>query len=186
MISPLIVRFKVLFQQLCEAKTEWDEPLSGKALGDWKKLTSDLQRAEPISLPRCCIEGKSDTARSYTLQGFCDASQKELCISQIFPRFLCAKTRVAPIKGQDWSFCPPCCLLDSSHQLDRRWRGKSCYMPHGPQSNTLLDSRYGQGVETICAEQSDGNQRVGPSPELETLPRGSKSCRHPLKRCLSS
>ena len=42
-ISPLIVRFKVLFQQLCEAKTEWDEPHSGKALGDCKKLTSDLQ-----------------------------------------------------------------------------------------------------------------------------------------------
>ena len=34
---------------------------------------------------------------------------------------------------------------------------------------------------TICAEQSDGNQRVGPSPELETLPRGSKSCRHPSR-----
>ena len=72
-ISPLIVWFKVLFQQLCEAKTGWDEPLSGKALGDWKKLTSGLQRAESISLPRCCIE---DTARSYSLQGFCDASQK--------------------------------------------------------------------------------------------------------------
>lgn len=107
-ISPLIVRFKVLFQQLCEAKTGWDEPLSGKALNDWKKLTCDLQQAEPISIPRCCIEGSSDTDKSYSLQGFCDASQKAYAAvvylsvktdAGIFPRFLCAKTRVAPLKG---------------------------------------------------------------------------------------
>ena len=31
-VSPCTVQFKVLFQQLCEAKLDWDEPMSGELL----------------------------------------------------------------------------------------------------------------------------------------------------------
>ena len=74
-ISPITVRFKLLFQQLCETKTDWDEPLTGGFLTGWKTLASDLQQFEPILLPRCYTGVESASIKSYSLQGFCDASQ---------------------------------------------------------------------------------------------------------------
>lgn len=34
-VSPIIIPFKVLFQELCQAKIEWDQPLTGKLLKKW-------------------------------------------------------------------------------------------------------------------------------------------------------
>lgn len=108
MISPLTFRFKMLFQQLCEERTEWDEPLAGKSRSAWEGLASDLRQATPISIPRCCIEGEKGLVRSYSLQGFCDASLRAYAAviylqadteTGVFPQFLCAKTSVAPVKG---------------------------------------------------------------------------------------
>ena len=50
-ISPLTVRFKLLFQQLCERKLDWDEPLTGELLTEWESLNLDLQRFRPIKIP---------------------------------------------------------------------------------------------------------------------------------------
>lgn len=55
-ISPLMVRFKLLFQRLCERGVDWDEPLSGELLTQWESLVSDLQRFTPIQMPRCCAQ----------------------------------------------------------------------------------------------------------------------------------
>ena len=41
-LTPLTVRFKLLFQHLCEAQVEWDEPLTGELLTEWNALKSDL------------------------------------------------------------------------------------------------------------------------------------------------
>ena len=105
--SPITVRLKLLFQQLCETKTDWDEPLTGGFLTGWKTLASDLQQFEPILLPRCYTGVESASIKSYSLQGFCDASQSAYAAvvylrveseSGIFGKFLCSKTRVAPVK----------------------------------------------------------------------------------------
>ena len=74
-ISPITVWFKLLFQQLYETKTDWDEPLTGGFLTGWKTLASDPQLFEPMLLPRCYTGVKSASIKSYSLQGFCDASQ---------------------------------------------------------------------------------------------------------------
>ena len=99
-ITPLTMRFKLLFQQLYGEKVGWDDPLEGRLLSQWENLTSDLQQSTPISIPRCCTAGEDMTVRSYALDGFCDASLKayaavvylrifeDLPTSKIFPRKL--------------------------------------------------------------------------------------------------
>ena len=76
-------------------------------LTGWKTLASDLQQFEPILLPQCYTGVESASIKSYSLQGFCDASQSAYAAvvylqveseSGIFGKFLCSKTRVAPVK----------------------------------------------------------------------------------------
>ena len=42
-ISPITVRFKQLFQKLCERKLDWDENLIGELLTEWEGLAQDPQ-----------------------------------------------------------------------------------------------------------------------------------------------
>ena len=35
-ISPITVRFKHLFQKMCEEELDWDEPLTGELLDKWE------------------------------------------------------------------------------------------------------------------------------------------------------
>ena len=48
-VSPIIIRFKMLFQELCTCKIGWDEPLSGQPLNKWTQLVSGIT----TSIPRC-------------------------------------------------------------------------------------------------------------------------------------
>ena len=107
-ISPITVWFKLLFQQLCESKTSWDELLTGTLLAEWESLFLDLKQCEPIQIPRYCIGVNSSAVKSYSLQGFCDASQKAYAAvvylqveteTAVHTHLLCSKTRIAPVKG---------------------------------------------------------------------------------------
>ena len=50
-VSPVIVQFKILFQELCSSKVDWDEPLSGHLLDKWRTLVSGFQGIT-TSIPR--------------------------------------------------------------------------------------------------------------------------------------
>ena len=109
-ISPISVRFKQLFQRMCEGQLDWDEPLAGELLTEWERLNSDLQQFNPIKIPRCyqtraITEGNAVT--SFSLQGYCDASKKAYAavvylqmedVNGVYNQFVCSKTRVAPVK----------------------------------------------------------------------------------------
>ena len=107
-ISPITVRFKQLFQRLCERKLDWDEDLTGALLTEWEKLTSDLQHFTPIRIPRCSVQTQvCNPTTTYSLQGFCDASQRAYAAvvylqaetdEATHNQLLCSKTRVAPLK----------------------------------------------------------------------------------------
>ena len=103
LISPVVIKFKILFQGLCNHKIGWDDPLPESLLIKWKQLLLGLQ-AQPLRLPRYCITGNlSNKAR---LIGFCDASLKayaaavylENCNNDLV--LLTSKTRVSPLKSQ--------------------------------------------------------------------------------------
>ena len=104
-ISPVTVRFKQLFQKLCEKQVEWDEPLTRELVTEWESLTSDLQQFAPIMISR--HYPRTLGGKSFSLTGFCDASQKAYAAviyiraargDVIHTQFVCSKTRVAPVK----------------------------------------------------------------------------------------
>ena len=108
-VSPVTIRFKVLFQELCEARLDWDEPLPLHLLNKWRALVSSLQEVQPLTIPRCYFESLSLPVSSYRLLGFCDASKSAyaavvyLLIEPEYgclTRFVACKIRVSPAKGQ--------------------------------------------------------------------------------------
>ena len=108
-LSPVIIRFKILFQKLCLNKSDWDEVIPEDLDAEWKRLVSDLEIATPLSLPRSYFFEVTDPIVSATLCGFCDASIKAYAAVVYLVlktetgssvQFVAAKTRVAPLKGQ--------------------------------------------------------------------------------------
>ena len=84
---------------------DWDEPLTGSLLTEWESLTLDLQQFPLIEIPRCYP--RTANGMSYSLRGFCDASQKAYAAviyiqtgvgDVVRSQFLCSKTRVTPVK----------------------------------------------------------------------------------------
>ena len=73
-ISPCMVQFKILFQQLCESRIGWNDPISGELLRRWDKLIAGLTGIQPFSIPKCYFNGVDSSMISFSLQGFGDAS----------------------------------------------------------------------------------------------------------------
>ena len=109
-LSPVTIMFKMFFQELCESEVGWDQPLTENLLVKWRTLTSGLQEAQPISIPRYHFRGLHSEAESYRLCGFCDASTRAYAAvvylvtrtseADHLVEFVAAKTRVAPLKAQ--------------------------------------------------------------------------------------
>ena len=52
-ISPVLVSVKVLFQELCENKVDWDDELKNEEKKRWIGWLEDLKGAGEMSVPRC-------------------------------------------------------------------------------------------------------------------------------------
>ena len=63
-ISPLSINPKLLFQELREAKCEWDHPLEGTLKRKWQKLVDNLKEVHPSAIPRCYLTGIQDRSPS--------------------------------------------------------------------------------------------------------------------------
>ena len=106
-ILPVSINFKMFFQMLCNVKVEWDQPLSGDLLLQWKRLCSAFEHSGALRIPRCYFYYDSQTSvTSVRLIGFCDASTRAYAAvvylwldgdGYASVRFLTAKTRVAPL-----------------------------------------------------------------------------------------
>ena len=102
-VSPVIVRFKILFQELCSSKVDWDVPLSGHLLDKWRALVSGFQGI--TSIPRCYFTLLDKASSCCSLQGFCYVSSTAYA-AVVYLRiegsagtvayFVASKTRVAP------------------------------------------------------------------------------------------
>ena len=108
-LSPIVIRFKIFFQELCERGQEWDQPLPPDLLAKWKELIEELEQCPAISLARCIWIGSPTEGVSCSLYGFCDAS-KHAYAAVVYlvlkssagsvVRFIASKTRVSPLKSQ--------------------------------------------------------------------------------------
>ena len=108
-VFPVTICFKMLFQELCEERLNWDDPLPRNLLSKWQSLVSSLKKVQPLTIPRCYFEGISLPVLSCCLQGFCDTSKSAYAAvvyflvetrSGCYARFVACKTRVSPVQRQ--------------------------------------------------------------------------------------
>ena len=105
LLGPLIVRYKILIQQLWLWQISGDEELPHDLQEAWKKLYRHLPAMNNISIPRLVkIKGEVTTVQ---IQGFSDASERAFgaCVyissgkanGEIRSQLLCSKSRVSPV-----------------------------------------------------------------------------------------
>ena len=106
-LSPLTVEMKILFQELCLEKTNWDTELKGESLRRWKSFLKELSLVDCYRIPRCYFVRQPVDIQ---LHGFSDASERAYAAvvyvrstysdGQVEVRLVASKSRVAPIKRQ--------------------------------------------------------------------------------------
>ena len=105
-LSPIVIKFKVFMQALCEAKIGWDELIPEQLMIRWEVLLSELRKAKIITIPRSYLSGLDGEILSYKLCGYCDASLTAyaaviyLLIETESGSYVASKTSVSPLKKQ--------------------------------------------------------------------------------------
>ena len=106
--SPLGVTAKILFQELCQEKLDWDTPIPDSKIARWQEWLEELNQVKYIKVPRCVYDKCEGEILECQLHGFGDASQKAYCAvvyivykttQGTYTELLCSKSRVAPLKG---------------------------------------------------------------------------------------
>ena len=109
-ISPVVLMFKLLFQQLCKDNSDWDDALDEEMTQKWQLIIDSLNNASEFALDRCyCKELCSEEVKSVQLHAFGDASDLAYgaCVylrcehrSGVHCNLVAAKTRIAPMAKQ--------------------------------------------------------------------------------------
>ncbi|XP_055326159.1 uncharacterized protein LOC129579992 [Sitodiplosis mosellana] len=104
LLSPIIIKPKLMMQQVWKSGIEWDKPVNKDIQRDWNEYKTELPLIEKIKLTRWC----HTTFESCTsLHGFCDSSEQAYVASIYIVQtidnrsnstLLCSKTRVAPLE----------------------------------------------------------------------------------------
>ncbi|GFR20820.1 uncharacterized protein TNCT_97481 [Trichonephila clavata] len=107
-VSPFTIRFKILFQEIWEQKTDWDEELLPdirEKFELWCSITSFLSE---LQIPRYVLECDSANCPECEIHTFSDASIKAYGVvsyvrlktsNKISVYLLASKSRVAPLKS---------------------------------------------------------------------------------------
>ena len=105
-IPPFIIPLKILFQDLCSEKEDWDSPLSAEHLKRWQNWNTELSKVQEVQVPRFCLVNH---VTSVELHSFSDASIKAFAAvvylrleseDKVSTTLVASKTRVAPLKQQ--------------------------------------------------------------------------------------
>lgn len=105
-LSPVLVKGKIFLQQLWSMKIDWDARLPADIQQKWDQFYEGLEQLKELNIPRKAIP---ECTKVIDVHGFCDASEEAYgaCVyirsqggdGKWYSRLLCAKTRVAPLKG---------------------------------------------------------------------------------------
>ena len=103
-LSPMVVKMKVLLQEACRLQYAWDTPLSDELAGIWRKWIDDLEKIRSIVIPRSYFYRIEVEIVSHALYGFADASLIGYCsvvylvyrtvASLYFSELVCSKSKV--------------------------------------------------------------------------------------------
>lgn len=104
-ITPVIFKAKAFMQSLWLSGLSWDEPLTPTLAAEWNAFSQDLINVNLVALPRPIM---SNSAHSFSLHGFCDASEAgyaavvylrtESPSGFAHAHLLMAKSKVAPVR----------------------------------------------------------------------------------------
>ena len=107
-IVPITTKVKYIFQLCCQLKSDWDDPITGEPLKQWKELLQQLETLQTFEIPRYTfVNEPRHNILSYELHGFCDSSIiayasaiyiKIRTTLGIRASLLTAKTKIAPLK----------------------------------------------------------------------------------------
>ena len=108
-LSVFTINFKILFQQLCVEKVDWDALLSEPYLQRYETLLKGLRSLHNTKISRCLF-GKQAPVKTVEIHGFSDASERaqgavvylriEYADGSIDVKFLASKAKVGPVKAQ--------------------------------------------------------------------------------------
>ena len=108
LISPYIIRAKILIQQAWLEAINWDEPLPSNLEVQWKQWFHEAQESEQIKIP-ICLKLPKQLETKLTLHTFTDASEKAYAVAvysrhesvdgRVTVRLIASKTRLAPLKA---------------------------------------------------------------------------------------
>jgi hypothetical protein len=103
-VSPVIIRAKLIIQELWRAGDDWDKPVEEKIRQEWAQLYEELPAIEQIRIPRWL---QTTSNRETQVHMFADASSKAYGVV-VYVRtkindtwkaqLLCSRNKVAPLK----------------------------------------------------------------------------------------
>ena len=105
-VSPVIIKSKILMQELWKSNVTWDEPVQHSFIQQWEDINSDLSNLPKLKISRCMIP---QATKQIDLHGFCDASERAYAaVIYLVASYqdskkislVTSKTRVAPVKCQ--------------------------------------------------------------------------------------
>ncbi|XP_068708188.1 uncharacterized protein [Montipora foliosa] len=112
-LTPYTIETKILFQELCLDKVDWDSELEGKLLHTWPRpwpgnsLLEELRFLSNVRIPRCYFRSRPV---HFELHGFSDASNRAyagvIYIRSLYDngqtdvRLVASKAKVAPLRRQ--------------------------------------------------------------------------------------
>ena len=107
--APFILQAKLILQDLCRKKLDWDEEIPEEYLERWRTWLQELPRLEQISVDRCFKPNDLAEITTTQLHHFADASQNgygaatylrvEDKNGRVKCSFVMGKSRLAPIKS---------------------------------------------------------------------------------------
>ncbi|XP_036340379.1 uncharacterized protein LOC118749690 [Rhagoletis pomonella] len=132
LLSPIVIRFKVMFQALCLQNLGWDDPLPTHLANLWAAYQEDIHHVRDLTIAHFV----PNSATEWELHAFSDASLKAYAAA-VYCRFvndtgqsnvslIAAKTRVAPLK----TVCLPRLELCGALLLTRLVKVILDSMPH--------------------------------------------------------
>lgn len=106
LLSPVIIRAKILLQKLWLLGLDWDDTLPDTVISQWLAYRDDLCALERIRIPRWL--GTNSIGRTTELHGFCDASEAAYAAvvyartvysnGTIQVNIITSKTKVSPVQ----------------------------------------------------------------------------------------
>ena len=108
LVAPFTMSAKIVLQDICRDKLDWDEELSGDHLRKWKVWLAQLGDLSNFRIPRNLIPYPFVHGSSHQLHHFADASEKGYGVvsylrsvnpdGKVHCAFVMARARVAPLK----------------------------------------------------------------------------------------